>query len=107
MSAHTPGPWDVREQDDEFRVHAPDSRSYGFRVEMRIVDEVGGYSEQLEDGTWDNAQAKANARLIAAAPELLDALQMVRDYVVRMKGWGHGYQLAVDAAIAKASGEQL
>lgn len=38
--------------------------------------------------------------------EMLDALKMVRDYVVTMKGKGHEYQIVIDAAIAKATNHQ-
>ena len=40
----------------------------------------------------------------SAAPDLLEAMQMVRDYLVLKKGKGHDYQVIVDAAIAKATG---
>lgn len=47
--------------------------------------------------------AEANARLIAAAPDLLDALHLVRDYIATMKVNGHEYSMSIDAAIAKAT----
>ena len=34
---------------------------------------------------------------------MLEALQLVRDYIVTMKGMGHEYQVAIDAAISKAT----
>lgn len=82
MSAHTPGPWEVREQDGEYRVHAADTRELGFRLEMRIVDQVGGYNIQREDGTWDGAQREANAVLLAAAPTMLTAIEQFETWWV-------------------------
>lgn len=63
MSAHTPGPWAVNEK---FR-----KPIVGYDVGdggdlLPIVDAVHGYNMK---------QARANARLIAAAPDLLEAAQ--------------------------------
>lgn len=41
---------------------------------------------------------------LRAAPELLEALEMVSNYVMVMKGPGHEYSIAVKNAIAKAKG---
>ena len=54
-------------------------------------------------GRRDGSEVAANVRLIAAAPDMLEALQLVRDYIVTMKGMGHEYQVAIDAAISKAT----
>ena len=93
---HTPGPWSVeidhRNNDPEFiRAHV-DGEMYD--LASVLCDETGN--------------ATANARLIAAAPELLAALQMVN------RIWSHDQtaNLAPDspaaivrAAITKATGE--
>lgn len=55
-------------------------------------------------GLVGKAYRESDATLFASANELLEALQMVRDYVVTLTGNGHPYQLAIDAAIAKATG---
>ncbi len=60
--AHTPGPWQVWKQ-DACKVQAATG--------MVIVD-FGIECHRLKRGV---NEAKANARLIAAAPELLDALR--------------------------------
>ncbi len=89
MSAHTPAPWELRQS----------VRGYWF-----IDYEQGG-----ENYTLTALECKeADARLIAAAPDLLAALQMVN------RIWSHDQtsNLAPDspvaivrAAIAKATGE--
>jgi hypothetical protein len=74
MSKHTPGPWisdDVGPSDIRRYVVANSSSSAGFRVIAELY---------LSD-TWDDfrKEAEANARLIASAPDLLEALEMALD----------------------------
>ena len=86
MSAHTPGPWGL----DGNLIEGPD----GERVAC-----ITAYSRRTP-------KQKANARLIAAAPELLEALQLCRQHM-----YEHASNTADDAferlcaAIAKATGE--
>ena len=81
---HTPGPWTV----DNQYIHGPDG--------IRFLAVAG-------DGA-----GQSNARLIAAAPELLDALEAVLpdlEHYVATHGPGPDKRLALArAAIAKASG---
>ena len=87
MSKHTPGPWFVP---------APIYRT--FYVEARVGN--GMLQEVASCGpTADPAQQAANASLIAAAPELLEALRELR-YAATDKA-----ERMADAAIAKATGE--
>lgn len=67
MAAHTPGPWEVAGNcvRTQYRMGDPDNNG-------TMVADVGVYLPERE----------ANARLIAAAPELLDALTDLFDYVV-------------------------
>lgn len=61
MSAHTPGPWVIYE---------PDVNS------LELRDGCGGYiCELTTEGCEIPPDARANARLIAAAPDLLEALK--------------------------------
>lgn len=84
MSAHTPGPWTV---EDARRVLG--STDYGRSV-MR------------------DAEVEANARLIAAAPDMLEALRGVSRFMkttkVVTRDEAERVYDAVDAAIAKAEG---
>lgn len=67
MSAHTPGPW--------FHVGGLDKRMAPF---IRVVgDPVGVAAVAQVCGRGPYSEQAANARLIAAAPELLAALQEV------------------------------
>lgn len=73
MSTHTPGPWRIRKafaSDEEFEVYPAytdkPSPKPGKWAEIATV---------CGHGLRPRASAKANARLIAAAPELLEALE--------------------------------
>ena len=93
---HTPGPWVVEDE----RYHGPNwaiigsADTAGWHAFVRVA-------VQLDNKPSD--EGEANARLIAAAPDLLAALQFVMS--------AHGEQLhdAFDdahKAIAKATGQQ-
>ena len=94
---HTPGPWVVDPAVRQgFTVYAPKE---GFIV-----------GTQDEEGRFGAIESKANARLIAAAPDLLEALQ---DVCARLlyrgvsTNAGHPDRTALEvarAAIAKATG---
>ena len=92
MSArHTPGPWFALENDPK---HFP---GHGYRVNRN------------KDGfAWDLAHicnapnGSANARLIASAPELLEALKAVLANSLDSKGLADAHKQARDA-IAKAT----
>lgn len=67
MSKHTEGPWKLLKFDDnENYVVTNQSGREGFHREIATV--AFGYSEPAE------TEQHANAKLIAAAPELLEAL---------------------------------
>ena len=96
---HTPGPWLLRT--------APTSAGLCHIVSAADWRGAFIYGDGLRKGVDDSLpkaqELAANARLIAAAPDLLEALQeMVRTFA-------KNHALAVDvarAAIARATGEQ-
>jgi hypothetical protein len=85
MSEFTPGPWEVREVDGLFAIACRD----GWVLESN-----------------DEQQDRADAKLIAAAPELYAALEMVLN-----QSWDgpigaeHHARKQAAAALAKARGE--
>lgn len=89
-ASHTPGPWGI-------------CPSFGGNPDAFSISVVG--DDRLIATAWDRTPfdeanpAEANARLIAAAPELLEALE----YLVSLGG-GDCLDIA-RAAIAKARGE--
>lgn len=87
---HTPGPWSTHLVDDTI-VIIP-------RRPLPQKFSTLGHSEVADEEDF------ANARLIAAAPELLEALQMALVYIDG-EGTPEQYEQAI-AAIAKAKGEQ-
>ena len=102
MSKHTPGPWTF---DNEIGLIRTDTPPYG-EWDVAKVNIV-------------RAEAKANARLIAAAPDLLEALEsawlwMENQADGQSKGGHATFDLLMlreqrdiaRAAIAKATGEQ-
>lgn len=93
MNGHTPGPWRLRPTDDCEVIDATDA-------EVACI--CGDYNEP---DLWPLMEA--NARLIAAAPELLAALVglLVSDEGLAWCSPGaRERQLAARAAIAKAEG---
>jgi hypothetical protein len=90
---HTPGPWHL---DDEAQ---PD---YVFSRDMKMIATLRGEGDELP--------LIANARLIAAAPDLLEALE----HMVAVSNWATTIQseeqydamiTKAEAAIRKAKGE--
>ena len=105
---HTPGPWDIEENDDGC-----------ISVIMgSAVVSPGEYAcadSWASDADWDDPVAMANATLMAAAPDMLEALEMMMAaYEAVLPGIGSivvkDYMLINDApcaaraAIAKAKG---
>jgi hypothetical protein len=93
---HTPGPWTL---------HGWADNDYEINAALDTVCNVPGF----DDDTVDADRAEANARLIAAAPELLAALREIADECNRRlrKGEDSGDRLTLQlckAAIAKAEG---
>lgn len=77
--AHTPGPWEAIGNEVRSSMHQPEGLPRG----VRIVECMDGYFQPFTD------EAKANARLIAAAPDLLEALKACKaalDWVVEQAG---------------------
>lgn len=100
MSKHTPGPWHVADmigkEEDE--------------TDFRLCFHAIKAGDEFVSSTWAGPHI-ANARLIAAAPELLDALIHIEEYWNRDQNdtamsdalW-HIIDVAQEA-IAKARGE--
>jgi len=102
MVQHTSGPWSI---DEWGSVNGPDGRTI----------EINGVASVCSPGVRQDI-AKANARLIAAAPELLEALQKSAValeeaskllYVKGLQGCASimmGHRDIARAAIARATG---
>ena len=93
---HTPGPWTPHGWgDNDYEIHAAEG----------TVCNVPGF----DDDTAESDMAEHNARLIAAAPELLAALNQVLDVLTLCMDWQSipGLEDAVELAteaINKAEG---
>jgi hypothetical protein len=108
---HTPGPWEVNLETGEITANGP--------VVLGTIYGADDFPCNENDIT---EECNANARLIAAAPELLDALQdlwqfvldntgddcgcVMADYPVGIYASGPCSHCKAKAAIAKAKGEQ-
>jgi len=98
MSAHTQGPWAVRDIPTGQRYIGP-SQDGGAPSVALVLSRVNVPDERLA----------ADARLIAAAPELLEALQRLSAQCERMRMLGQSQSNAernAAAVLAKATGEQ-
>lgn len=96
---HTKGPWEWKDDDREKFGH--------YRLHPGIL------ATDLSDGTpWGDEIDRANARLIAAAPDLLEALKAAKEVVDVAEGmtacrsdddfiWSA--QKLINAALAKAT----
>lgn len=80
MSKHTPGPWEASEIDDGFdcghviRMGESIASPYHYASHHRIEYDHGCDPEDNRD---QFEEAEANARLIAAAPDLLEAARVI------------------------------
>ena len=93
MAEHTPAPWHYGDHDDGcFRIYGPQGNR----------DTCGPVAEAMHRHTDGTRQA--NARLIAAAPELLKVLTGLQKNFGEY--WPQDYQDLVAAVIAKATGEK-
>ena len=93
MSKHTPGPWVVVGRLTKY-VEA--------RLVGRLIQEVAACGPTMADEGYGQQQ-EANARLIAAAPDLLEALKRCKFDSLNMTLEDREF---CRAAIAKATGDQ-
>jgi hypothetical protein len=100
--SHTPGPWEFVKDLWNSEEHSEDSPGSIWDIEDQMFIATIEYLDEVED----------NARLIAAAPDLLDALKHIEEYWNRDQNetamadalW-HIIETA-QAAIAKAEGDR-
>lgn len=104
MSAHTPGPWSWREMADRH-----------YNVEVRLGSVALAFDENTANGAATGVigdEAEANARLIAAAPDLVAHIEREHDisnsggpnWAMRITNeFGRDYR----AAIKKARGNNV
>ncbi len=105
MTKHTPGPWEV--------VRTPNGYPCQITATAGDPRKPGGICDVTRWASISvpsSAEGEANARLIAAAPDMLAALKDCRAYLagfMNVKAHGNGPIVALaaaDAAIAKAEG---
>ena len=102
---HTKGQWSILpEECDKPYIRIRGNRLGGRYKIANVVTPIydGGGSQEAEE-------TRANARLIAAAPELLEALQAALEALRGSAGFDeiNNAKKQVKAAIAKATGEKV
>jgi hypothetical protein len=97
MNKHTPGPWNPY-FDETYGVLGPDKGRVAICMNLKGAHGLAGRRHGDE--------VAANARLIAAAPDLLEALQGMESLATDVRRDDPAADLAkARAAIAKATGE--
>ena len=111
---HTPGPWAATKADGKWLASEWEpTHPHNCYCTWTEVQDSNGHALALVFAESDTPERDANARLIAAAPELLEALAGLRASIGRMPadmsrpGWGEivAALFEADDAIAKAKGE--
>jgi hypothetical protein len=98
-AAHTPGPWSA---DDDYCLTIEGNINEDARTVAILPDE----KDETVDFVDDPTERIANARLIAAAPELLAALKAAFDMVKNCPGnWDNQVRDMLNIAIARAEGK--
>ena len=100
MSKHTPGPWYIGKDTGDQNRH--------IYAEQMVCSDDGEEWHPLIACTDDDEQLidwQANARLIAAAPDLLAALQQCVEHGIFPSAVEH-VRAAARAVIAKATGDR-
>jgi hypothetical protein len=107
MTKHTPGPWAIREDHGYEEGHFDILDADENRV-AQVCNEYADYDMAVANWHGEYGETmRANARLIAAAPELPEALQMWHS-ALRGKAMSEKEQAAYNAtrvAIAKATNQ--
>ena len=102
MSKHTPGPWFAARNSSFWEVK-PQRELFDYNTPFTVADVCAS-----APGNPDGGLQEANARLIAAAPDLLASLQLMVDRFLDTEGsygaWENDALEAARAAIAKATG---
>jgi len=94
---HTPGPWEVVIDNRKGREG---------RLSIRKVETFESVVYQLDPGTgWHMDTHKANARLIAAAPELLEVCKAVFSALNSHQAYDKDLRLELRAIIERAEGK--
>ena len=94
----TPGPWYVT---------GKRTRYVEARIDGGLIQEVAACGPTKADGGY-GPQQEANARLIAAAPDLLDELLSILDWAVTERAPLRNQEIeSIRKVIAKAKGDQL
>lgn len=107
-TVYTPGPWEV---DDIGAGRAFSVRAGDERHAVAFTNSAAMSKHACKNGIHGDAEQRANARLIAAAPELLEACEMLRGWI--STSWGttseaHQLKLVQDKvrkALKKATGK--
>lgn len=99
MYKHTPGPWEYR----------PAMNYIGYAIfpigTLPSLAACERYGEVMTVTCFNfPSNTEANARLIAAAPELLEALELILDYLEACAESNYIIEM-VEKAISKARGE--
>ena len=112
MSKHTPGPWDAWIGASKFSITGPGAAATSFFLVAdkdlaRLIIQIGSESGEAPAVATGNSveRARANARLIAAAPDLLEACVAMIEWDEREKDHSvdfHARMALCDAAFQKA-----
>lgn len=102
MSKHTPGPWEILSGKFVPTQMAAGSKMYVIQTADKHNDNIGFACSWLDDPETLK-EARANANLIAAAPDLLEALESAITILTDSVG-DFDYDKAIEA-IAQAKGE--
>lgn len=94
MSKHTKGPWHTGQGNGEGSIFADEGR-------MRFENGTVLYPICRINTGWDEAEDAANARLVAAAPELFEALHYLLEQTVDAD-LKYGIELSEGEADARA-----
>ncbi len=91
---HTPGPWKKARNSSFWEVVTP--------FQDQLIDEADEFSPSVAYA-WGSTEeeAEANASLIAAAPDLLEALQLAEHVISKA---GYPVDSSITRAISKATG---
>jgi len=108
MAKHTPGPWAVNHRESEMPyIVADQGKAWDNPIICNLYEDVTP-EDSVTIGPWLEAHpnAQANARLIAAAPQLLQALRDLAAWAGESpEGRGAWEYVNACAAVSAAEGE--